>query len=94
MSINKNRPALVASIDEAFELVDPTEYAGAAQDLAECATLCLEMARMYAGGARREGVAEPLATADLLRRLAATNRDWIPGSLWRGLLRSADHLSR
>lgn len=82
--------AQIARIDAAFALVDPTGFAGAAEDVAETATRTLELARMYAGGARRQDVGTPQAHADFLRRLAEDVRTWGPSNLWRGLLQAAN----
>lgn len=83
-------PAAITRIDAAYPLVDPSQFAGWAEEVAEQASHVLDLARMYAAGARRPEVGTPQAHADLLRRLAERTRPNGPGALWRGLLRAAD----
>jgi len=69
------------AIKQALAIVDAQHYAGAAQRVAV-------EAEGYLGLVGRG--AQGWEAADMLRRLADTRSDCIPGSLWRGLNRAAD----
>ena len=71
--------------NEARDLFDANEYAGAAE------TVCKEVFQIITVAKMRN---QPSEAAELLRMTARRIQPWAPSALWRSCLRGADILSR
>jgi hypothetical protein len=77
--------ARLAKFNEARDLFDAREYAGAAE------TACEEAFRIITVAKMRN---QPTEAAELLRMAARQIQPWAPSTLWRSHLRAADILLR